>query len=181
MKKKQKLVAFTGSGISAESGLATFRGNGGRWAEYDVMEVASTDGWKRNPAKVLEFYNLRRQEAAGVKPNDGHKILALLEEHFEVVILTQNVDNLHELAGSTRIIHLHGELFKSRSTADSRLVYEVKGTEVNPGDLCEKGSQLRPHIVFFGEEVPMMSVAAEEAESADIFVVVGTSLCSSPR
>ena len=173
---KKKLVVLTGAGISAESGIRTFRDAGGLWEGYDVTEVASPQGWARNPGLVLEFYNQRRKNAYEAKPNQGHLTIAGLEKYFDVVVITQNVDNLHEKAGSSHVIHLHGELFKARSTADPSLVYDIKGWQLNPGDLCEKGSQLRPHIVWFGEMVPMMEVAVREAVLADIFMVVGTSL-----
>ncbi len=173
---KKKLVVLTGAGISAESGIRTFRDAGGLWEGYDVTEVASPQGWAKNPGLVLEFYNQRRKNAYEAKPNQGHLTIAGLEKYFDVVVITQNVDNLHEKAGSSHVIHLHGELFKARSTADPSLVYDIKGWELNPGDLCEKGSQLRPHIVWFGETVPMMEVAVREAVQADIFMVVGTSL-----
>lgn len=180
MGKKQKIVVLTGAGISAESGLKTFRDADGLWEGYDVMEVASIDGWRKNRELVLEFYNMRRKQALEARPNAGHLALAGLEKDFEVVIVTQNVDNLHEQAGSSRVLHLHGELFKSRSTLDENLVYDIRGWELNIGDKCEKGSQLRPHIVWFGELVPMMEAAAEEVMSADIFMVVGTSLVVYP-
>jgi NAD-dependent deacetylase len=178
--KMKKIVVLTGAGISAESGIATFRDSNGLWEGYDVMEVASPQGWRKNPALVLEFYNQRRKQALNALPNEGHLILARLEKHFDVTIVTQNVDNLHEKAGSSKIIHLHGELFKSRSTLDERLVYEMEHWELKLGDKCERGSQLRPHIVWFGEMVPMMDKAVEEAVSADIFIVVGTSLVVYP-
>lgn len=175
-----KIVVLTGAGISAESGLKTFRDSGGLWEGFDVMDVASIDGWRRNRELVLDFYNMRRKQALEAKPNPGHYGLADLEKDFEVVVITQNVDSLHEMAGSSDVIHLHGELFKSRSTLDEHLVYDVKGWELNIGDKCEKGSQLRPHIVWFGEMVPMMEKAAEEVMSADVFMVVGTSLVVYP-
>ena len=178
--KKKKIVVLTGAGISAESGIPTFRDAGGLWEGYDVMEVATPEGWKANRELVLDFYNQRRKAALQAKPNQGHFILADLEQDFEVTIITQNIDNLHEQAGSTHVIHLHGELFKSRSTLDENLVYPIEGWELKLGDKCEKGSQLRPHIVWFGEMVPMMEPAMEEAISADIFMVVGTSLLVYP-
>jgi NAD-dependent deacetylase len=178
--KKKKLVVLTGAGISAESGLSTFRDANGLWEGHDVMEVASPQGWRKNPALVLDFYNQRRKSAHQVKPNPGHQALADLEKDFEVTIITQNVDNLHERAGSSRVIHLHGSLFQSRSTLDEHLVYDMESWELNLGDKCEKGSQLRPNIVWFGELVPLMEVAAEEAGKADIFLVVGTSLVVYP-
>jgi NAD-dependent deacetylase len=177
---KKKLVVLSGAGISAESGVATFRDANGLWEGYDVMDVASPQGWKRNPALVLDFYNQRRKNAHEVLPNPGHLALASLEDHFDVTIVTQNVDNLHERAGSSKVIHLHGSLFQSRSTLDEHLVYEMQGWELNLGDKCEKGSQLRPNIVWFGEMVPLMEVAAKEAMKADIFLVVGTSLVVYP-
>lgn len=172
----KKIVVLSGSGISAESGIPTFRDAGGLWEGHDVMEVASPEGWAKNPALVTDFYNQRRKAARQAKPNTGHIALAELEKHFEVVVITQNVDGLHEKAGSSNVIHLHGELSKCRSTVDEHLVYDVEGWEVKIGDLCEKGSQLRPHIVWFGEMVPLMEAAYAEATSADIFIVVGTSL-----
>lgn len=180
MNSRQKIVVLTGAGISAESGLQTFRDAGGLWEGYDVMDVASIDGWRKNRELVLEFYNMRRKQALQAKPNPGHLALAELEKDFEVVIITQNVDNLHEQAGSSRVVHLHGELFKSRSTLDEHLVYDVKGWQLNLGDKCEKGSQLRPNIEWFGEMVPLMETAADEVASADIFMVVGTSLVVYP-
>lgn len=177
---KKKLVVLTGAGISAESGIATFRDAGGLWEGHRVEDVATPEGWMKNPALVLEFYNQRRKKALEVKPNRGHEILAELEQYFEVTVVTQNVDDLHERAGSTHIIHLHGSLFESRSTADENLVYRIQGWALNLGDRCEKGSQLRPNIVWFGEMVPMMEVAAQYAAQADIFLVVGTSMVVYP-
>lgn len=176
MTVRKKIVVLSGAGISAESGIRTFRDDNGLWEGHDVMEVASPQGWAANPELVLDFYNQRRKNAHQVQPNIGHQVLAELEAHYDVVIVTQNVDNLHERAGSTNVIHLHGELFKVRSTVDESLVYDLEGWELNLGDLCAKGSQLRPHIVWFGEMVPMMDVAVREALTADIFIVVGTSL-----
>ena len=176
----KKIVVLTGAGISAESGIKTFRDANGLWEGHDVMEVASPEGWHANPELVLNFYNERRKQALNAKPNRGHEILAELERDFEVTIITQNVDNLHEKAGSTHVMHLHGELFKSQSTADEKLVYDMKGWELNLGNLCEKGAQLRPHIVWFGEMVPMMDKAVLKARNADIFIVVGTSLAVYP-
>jgi len=176
----QKLVVLTGAGISAESGISTFRDNGGLWDNYRIEDVATPEAWARNQELVLDFYNQRRKQAVSVKPNSAHYALAELEKQYDVTIITQNVDNLHEVAGSSKVVHLHGELFKSRSTKNPELVYEMKSWELKTGDLCELGSQLRPHIVWFGEEVPMMDVAVEIAEEADIFVVVGTSLAVYP-
>ena len=172
----KKLVVLSGAGVSAESGIPTFRDSNGLWEGYDVMEVATPEGWRKNPEVVLDFYNQRRKKALEVMPNRGHEILAALEKHFEVTIVTQNVDNLHERAGSSHVIHLHGSLFESRSTVDESLVYPIEGWELKSGQVCEKGSQLRPNIVWFGEMVPMMEVAAEYASQADIFIVVGTSM-----
>ncbi len=176
----KKIVALTGSGISSESGIKTFRESGGLWEGYDVMEVATPEGWTRNRELVLEFYNQRRKQALDAKPNNGHLVLAELENSFNVSVITQNVDNLHEKAGSSNIFHLHGELFKSRSTVDETLIYDIEGWELNLGDKCDKGSQLRPHIVWFGELVPMMDIAVQEALTADIFLVVGTSMVVYP-
>jgi len=176
----KKLVVLSGAGISAESGISTFRDNGGLWDNFRIEDVATPEAWQRNQELVLDFYNQRRKQAADVKPNAAHYALVELEKHFEVTIITQNVDNLHEIAGSSNVIHLHGELFKSRSTKNPDLVYEMSGWELKTGDLCELGSQLRPHIVWFGEEVPMMEIAMDVTEQADIFVVVGTSLAVYP-
>lgn len=173
---KKKLVVLTGAGISAESGIPTFRGVDGLWEGHRVEEVASPEGWRANPEMVLEFYNMRRKVAHEAKPNLGHKILAKLENHFDVTVITQNIDNLHEQGGSSNVMHLHGELFKSRSTKDENLVYDIDGWELKLGDTCEKGSQLRPHIVWFGEPVPMIQRAAYISSQADIYLVVGTSL-----
>ena len=172
----QKLVVLTGAGMSAESGIRTFRDTGGLWEEYDVTEVATPMAWWKNQELVLRFYNERRRQLESAKPNKGHYGLAALEKHFDVTIITQNVDNLHERAGSTKIVHLHGELTKARSTTDPSLIYDIGYKDINKGDKCEKGSQLRPHIVWFGEAVPMMDEAARIAAGADIFVVVGSSL-----
>ncbi|MBV6644078.1 MAG: NAD-dependent deacylase [Cyclobacteriaceae bacterium] len=176
----KKIVVLTGAGISAESGLKTFRDSDGLWEGHDVMSVASPEGWHRDRALVLDFYNQRRKQALTAKPNLGHQALAELESDFEVVVITQNVDNLHEQAGSSKVLHLHGELFKVRSTQDPEIVMDLDGWELVEGDLCPLGSQLRPHIVWFGEEVPMMDVAIEETLSADVFMVVGTSLLVYP-
>ncbi|RZS97552.1 SIR2 family NAD-dependent protein deacylase [Cecembia calidifontis] len=176
----KKLVVLTGAGISAESGISTFRDAGGLWEGHDIMEVASPEGWRKNRELVLDFYNQRRKQALSCQPNEAHLELARLEKYFDVTIVTQNVDNLHEKAGSSRIIHLHGELFKSQSTLDPSLVYEMEGWEIKIGDKCEKGSQLRPFIVWFGEMVPMMEPAIDVAMEADIFAVIGTSMLVYP-
>lgn len=176
----KKLIVLSGAGISAESGISTFRDNGGLWDNYRIEDVATPEAWARNQELVLDFYNQRRKQAYEVKPNAAHYALVDLEQHFDVTIITQNVDNLHEVAGSSNVIHLHGELFKSRSTKNPELVYEMTFWELKTGDLCEEGSQLRPHIVWFGEEVPMMEVAMDVTEQADIFLVIGTSLAVYP-
>jgi NAD-dependent deacetylase len=180
MSSMKKLVVLSGAGISAESGVPTFRDSNGLWEGHDVMDVASPQGWQRNQELVLDFYNQRRKKALEVKPNRGHEIIAELEQHFEVTVVTQNVDDLHERAGSTNVIHLHGSLFESRSTVDENLIYPIKGWELKLGDCCEKGSQLRPNIVWFGEMVPLMEVAAMHASHADIFLIVGTSMAVYP-
>lgn len=172
----KKLVILSGAGISQESGIRTFRDMGGLWEEYDVMEVATPEAWQRNPELVMRFYNDRRKQLYECEPNAGHCGLVDLEKDFEVQIITQNVDDLHERAGSKHILHLHGELKKSRSSVDESLVYDIDGWELKFGQKCAKGSQLRPHIVWFGEAVPAMDEAIPMVESADILVVVGTSL-----
>ena len=172
----KKLVILTGAGMSSESGIRTFRDSGGLWEEYDVTEVATPEAWKKNRDLVLRFYNERRRQLELSKPNEGHFGLARLEKYFDVQIITQNIDDLHERAGSTKILHLHGELTKARSTVDPSLIYDIGYKDVNPGENCEKGSQLRPHIVWFGEEVPMMDEAINLTRDADIFVVIGSSL-----
>ena len=172
----KKMVVLTGAGMSAESGLRTFREMGGLWEEHDVYDVASPGGWQRDRAMVLRFYNERRKQLLETKPNRGHLGLVELEQYFEVWVVTQNVDDLHERAGSSRILHLHGELRKSRSTTDPALVYDIEGWKLMEGDLCEKGSQLRPHIVWFGEAVPAIEEAARVVSEADIFVIIGTSM-----
>ncbi len=173
---KKKLVILTGAGISAESGIRTFRDMGGLWEEYDVMEVASPEAWRKNPELVQRFYNERRRQLFTVEPNQGHFSLAKAETDFDVYIITQNVDNLHERAGSSKVLHLHGELTKARSTVDPSIVYEIGDKDILMGDTCEKGSQLRPHIVWFGEAVPAIAEAAEISAMADVFAVIGTSL-----
>ena len=172
----KKLVVLTGAGMSSESGIRTFRDSGGLWEEYDVREVATPGAWLKNMELVLRFYNERRRQLSECKPNSGHNGLAALERYFDVYIITQNIDDLHERAGSSKILHLHGELTKARSTADPALLYDIGYNDIKPGDRCAKGSQLRPHIVWFGEAVPMMEQAAAIAAEADIFVVIGSSL-----
>lgn len=173
---KEKIVVLTGAGISAESGISTFRDSGGLWEQHDIMDVATYEAWERNMERVLDFYNQRRKQLYLVEPNAAHHALVKLESKYEVHIITQNVDDLHERAGSTNVMHLHGELKKVRSTKDDSLVYTWEGWELKPGDLCEKGSQLRPHIVWFGEMVPMISEAAAISSLADIYLIIGTSL-----
>ncbi|MHA7131874.1 SIR2 family NAD-dependent protein deacylase [Algoriphagus namhaensis] len=173
---KQKLVVLSGAGISAESGIKTFRDSGGLWEGHDVMEVASPEGWRKNQKLVLDFYNERRRQARTCKPNAAHLALAKLEERYDVRIITQNIDNLHEQAGSSQVIHLHGELFKAQSSLDPKLVYNLETRDINSGDHCERGSQLRPHVVWFGEPVPKMLEAIQLAKQADLFLIIGTSL-----
>jgi len=176
---KKKLVVLTGAGISAESGLKTFRDSDGLWEGYDIHEVATPTAWKRNPALVLEFYNFRRRNVKDAQPNKAHHILADLQEHFDVQIVTQNIDDLHERAGSNNVLHLHGEIFKMRSEIDETLVYQIEG-DIQIGDKADDGAQLRPHIVWFEEPVPMIESAIQAVKSADIFMVVGTSLVVYP-
>jgi len=176
----QKIVILSGAGISAESGLKTFRDQNGLWNNYRIEEVASPEAWSKNPQLVLDFYNQRRKQLFEVKPNAAHYSLAKLEEKYDVVVITQNVDDLHERAGSKNVLHLHGELKKVRSTIDENLVYELDGWELKLGDKCAKGSQLRPHIVWFGEAVPNIMKATKLAEMADVFMVIGTSLMVYP-
>jgi NAD-dependent deacetylase len=176
----KKLVVLTGSGISSESGLKTFRDSGGLWEDYDVMEVASYAGWTKNRDLVLRFYNERRVQLKEALPNDAHTGLVDLEKKFEVSIITQNVDNLHEKAGSCNVLHLHGILTRARSTGDPSLVYDIGYNPIHPGDTCEKGFQLRPDIVWFGEAVPAIEEAASVTSQADIFVVIGTSMVVYP-
>ena len=172
----RKIIVFTGAGISVESGIQTFRDSDGLWENHDVMEVASPEGWSNDFELVLNFYNARRKQVNEVKPNAGHLALVKLEEKFDVQIITQNIDNLHERAGSNNILHLHGEITKSRSSVDDSLVYEIEGNSILAGEECEKGSQLRPHIVWFGEMVPNIPIAHEMCSLADILIIVGTSL-----
>ena len=166
--------------MSAESGIKTFRDSGGLWEEYKLEDVATPEAWQRNPKLVLEFYNQRRKQVMEAKPNEGHLILAQLEKLYDVQIITQNIDDLHERAGSKKILHLHGQIMKTQSSVDPNLVYTMKGSEIKFGDKCEKGSQLRPHIVWFGEMVPEMDTAIEMMAHADIFITVGTSLVVYP-
>lgn len=174
--QKKKLVVLTGAGVSAESGIRTFRDSNGLWENHDIMEVASPEGWRKNRALVQEFYNQRRRQARECQPNEAHLALARLEKDFEVQIITQNVDDLHERAGSTNVLHLHGELSKAQSSLDPKLIYTLDHWEIKEGDKCEKGSQLRPFIVWFGEAVPMMSEAMRMTAEADFFLILGTSM-----
>ena len=177
---KQHIVVLTGSGISADSGLQTFRDSGGLWEGYDINDVATPEAWKKDPETVLAFYNDRRKQAWNAEPNAAHKALADLEKQYQVTIITQNVDNLHENAGSTNVIHLHGELAKVRSENDPSLTEDIGGKKIELGDTAEDGRQLRPHVVWFGEPVPMMETAIEITTKADIFAVIGTSLSVYP-
>jgi NAD-dependent deacetylase len=173
--ERKKIVVLTGAGISAESGIKTFRDADGLWEGHDIMEVASPIGFEKNPVLVFDFYNQRRKQLNEVAPNDGHKALVALEKQHDVTIITQNVDNLHERAGSSNIMHLHGELSKARSTKAPYKVYDCTG-DIVLGDLCENGAQLRPHIVWFGEDVPMIESAVAECTQADILIIIGTSM-----
>jgi len=177
---KKKIVVLTGAGMSAESGLSTFRDSGGLWENHSVYEVATPEGWAANPELVLEFYNQRRRKVAEVEPNMAHIALAKLEEQFDVTVITQNVDNLHERGGSTKVIHVHGEITKARSSADPTLITQIGTKDINLGDTCELGSQLRPHIVWFGEGVQHMEESARQVEEADKVLVIGTSLSVYP-
>jgi NAD-dependent deacetylase len=177
MKTSQpRLVVLSGAGMSAESGIATFRGAGGLWEGHRVEEVASPEGFAAHPELVLEFYNQRRRQIVDARPNEGHFALARLEELFDVHVITQNIDDLHERAGSTQVLHLHGEIRKARSTRDPLVVVDLPGTELDLGDLGPDGAQLRPHIVWFGESVPMIDPAMDLVQTAEVVIVVGTSL-----
>jgi len=184
----KKIVILSGAGVSAESGISTFRDSGGLWEQYDVMDVASIEGWRRNQTLVLDFYNQRRAQLENVKPNAAHLDIAALEKDYDVTVVTQNVDNLHEKAGSSRVIHLHGELTKVRPEDsytdkdgyDESRVKDVGFSAVNPGDIDERGVQFRPHIVFFGEAVPKMDEALRVLSDADFMIIVGTSLVVQP-
>ena len=176
----KKIVVLTGAGMSAESGLKTFRDSDGLWENHNVYDVATPEAWERDPEMVLKFYNDRRKQVRVAEPNKAHVSLGKLEQKYNVSIITQNIDDLHERAGSTHVIHLHGELNKARSSVDSGLVYELDHWEMKMGDTCEKGSQLRPHIVWFGEAVPMIEKAIPIVEMADVVMVIGTSLSVYP-
>ena len=171
----KNFVVFTGAGISAESGLGTFRDSGGLWDNYKIEDVATPEAFQKNPGLVLEFYNIRRRQLLNATPNDAHYALNKLQENFNLQIITQNIDDLHERSGSNNVLHLHGKLRQSKSTLDNKL-YEIDGSELVLGDLCPNGGQLRPNVVWFGEAVPMMDKAIEIVKTADIFIIVGTSL-----
>ena len=171
----KNFVVFTGAGISAESGLGTFRDSGGLWDNYKIEDVATPEAFQKNPGLVLEFYNIRRRQLLNATPNDAHYALNKLQENFNLQIITQNIDDLHERSGSNNVLHLHGKLRESKSTLDNKL-YEIDGSELVLGDLCPNGGQLRPNVVWFGEAVPMMDKAIEIVKTADIFIIVGTSL-----
>jgi len=175
----KKIAVLTGAGISAESGISTFRDSGGLWENYDIQKVASPEGWIEDPELVLDFYNQRRRKLSEVQPNSAHTYLKELEKNYEVSVITQNVDDLHERAGSSNVIHLHGELLKSRSENDDSLIYDCHG-DISLGDRAEDGAQLRPHIVWFGEMVPMLDKAVKVVEDCDIMLVIGTSLMVYP-
>ncbi len=175
MANKKHIVVLTGAGISAESGLKTFRDSDGLWMGHNIEDVATPRGFKKDPKLVLDFYNMRRKDVAAAQPNDAHTGLAALEDKYDVTIVTQNIDDLHERGGSTNVMHLHGEIFKMRSAANERLIYEIRD-DINVGDVGADGKQLRPHIVWFEEAVPMIEPAAACMTNADIFVLVGTSL-----
>ncbi len=179
MSKQKKLVVLTGAGISAESGLKTFRDSDGLWEGHDIHEVATPEAWARNPQLVLDFYNMRRSNVRDATPNAAHTELASLEEYFDVSIITQNIDDLHERAGSSKVYHLHGEIFKMRSEYSENLIYPIKD-DIKMGDTAEDGAQLRPHIVWFGEPVPMIEQMIPIVAQSDIFVVIGTSLVVYP-
>jgi NAD-dependent deacetylase len=177
---KNKIVVLTGAGVSAESGLQTFRDSNGLWNNHSLNDVATPQAWDNNPQLVLEFYNSRRKEAAKSHPNKAHLSIAELEKRFDVVVITQNIDDLHERAGSTSVIHLHGELAKARSTAQKDLLYNIGSNDIRMGDLCEAGSQLRPHIVWFGEEIENYDISVKHLSTAGKVLVIGTSLTVYP-
>jgi NAD-dependent deacetylase len=174
------IVVLTGAGISAESGLKTFRDSDGLWEGYDIEEVATPQAWRRNPALVQEFYNMRRKSVLEATPNAAHEALARLEKEYKVTVITQNIDDLHERAGSTDVVHLHGIITRSQSSANPNLTYPIDGWELKMGEFCELGSQLRAHVVWFGEDVPMIERAARVCATAEIFILVGSSLAVYP-
>ncbi len=173
---EQHIVVLTGAGISAESGLSTFRDNGGLWEQHSVYDVATPEAFQRNRDLVLRFYNERRRQLQDAQPNQAHRLLAELESRHRVTVITQNVDDLHERGGSSNVLHLHGELTKARSSVHPELIYDIGYNDIKPGDTCDRGTQLRPHIVWFGEEVPMLEAAADIVRTADQLLIVGTSL-----
>lgn len=177
---KEKIVIFTGAGVSAESGLRTFRDMGGLWEQYAVEQVASPKGWQADPSVVLRFYNERRRSVLDARPNSAHLAIARLEDNFDVVVITQNIDDLHERAGSSNVIHVHGEILKARSTIDPTLIYRLDGPYIEVGDFCEKGSQLRPDVVWFGENVRHMDESREHFAEASRVLIIGTSLTVYP-
>ena len=172
----KKIVVFTGAGISVESGLPTFRGSDGLWEGHRVEDVATPEAWEKDPELVQNFYNKRRADCIAAEPNHAHKKLAELEKDYDITIITQNIDDLHERAGSSKILHLHGQIRKAQSSLNPNLIYDIDGADIKDGDLCELGSQLRPHVVWFGEAVPNMVEAYKVARQADVFVTIGTSL-----
>jgi NAD-dependent deacetylase len=174
--KKIKIVVFSGAGMSAESGIKTFRDTDGLWEEYKIEDVATFDAWRRNKNLVLDFYNQRRKQVMEAQPNQGHVLVASLQKEYDVHVITQNIDDLHERAGSKKVLHLHGEIMKGRSTVNSNLIIPLTSWEIKDGDRCSQGSQIRPHIVWFGEAVPEMDNATNIAEQADVFITIGTSL-----
>lgn len=178
----KKVVVFSGAGVSADSGLKTFRDTDGLWEEYNVYDVATPEAWARDQELVLEFYNKRRKQILEATPNEAHKAIAKLEQKFDVTVITQNIDNLHQRAGSSKVVHLHGNIQYARSTNASKadVLYPIKGWQLNPGEKCPDGFQLRPHVVWFGEEVPMMAVAADIVKDAEILIITGTSLTVYP-
>jgi NAD-dependent deacetylase len=176
----KKIVVLTGAGISAESGLKTFRDSDGLWEGYDIQKVATPQAWQQNPQLVQDFYNMRRRDALAAKPNAAHYALAELEQQYDVTIITQNIDDLHERAGSTKVMHLHGVITRSQSSLDPTLTYPIDGWELKMGEVCELGSQLRAHVVWFGEDVPMIMPSARICQEAEIFILIGSSLAVYP-
>lgn len=176
----KKIVVFTGAGMSAESGINTFRDSGGLWEQHKIEDVATPEAFRRDPDLVLNFYNQRRKQVLAAVPNKAHLAIAQLEKKFDVHVITQNIDDLHERAGSSKVLHLHGEILKSRSTVDPHLIYNIDGSDLQVGQRCERGSQLRPHIVWFGEAVPAMEEAEFITSESDIFLIIGTSLAVYP-
>lgn len=174
--KKKKIVVFSGAGMSAESGIKTFRDSGGLWEQYKIEDVATPEAWQKDNGLVLDFYNQRRKQIIDAKPNEAHYLVADLQNDYDVYVITQNIDDLHERAGSKKVLHLHGEIMKARSSKYPELIYPLKSWEIKLGDVCERGEQLRPHIVWFGEAVPEMDNAIAITEDADVFITIGTSL-----